>query len=300
MKPAEISDKFLALPKWAKYGVPAAVFAVFVWPTIYSHDLKMVGSRGMFSPTVIWNDEQADECLDKEGECHPIYVRTRKLRLVGDEQFDTWVFDEGDSRWFTGSMTYSGDGGYRAVAGMEVTDEAIIFAPGAHSRMMRIDGERTATPPRLLTQEWYVLGPDDELTELATGQPVQTDRDLPQLRLVLEVPSAFAATRMFDSGLYLADLDAGVIYWQFEASILEELNRQAEEDARRAWLEERRRAAGEETPQAADEPEEPPIPLELIAPITEDSALSKLKAGKLHLMNGQSGWVLPLDPAEAE
>lgn len=284
-----IKHRIAKAPRKVLYGVPLALFALFVWPTPYSYDDAMVGTYGSITaPLVVWNEEQEDACLD-DPECVPIYARTRKLRLVGEPLFETWTWPGDNSRWFGDRKVFSLPDGFRAVQGMEVTDETISFTSDAGSRMMVVDGPREGEPPQLVSAEWFVLEEGEAVTVIDTGEQGELRKDAPNLRIVLHAQDALDRRRLWDGGLYLADVDDHVIFWQFEASATDNLVPPNEErDARM------REALGLSAKRGE------PVEVELIAPLARGDALSLAKSGKLSLMQGQRGWVLPIEPTEAE
>lgn len=283
------------LPNWVKFGVPVLLVALFIWPTIYKYDREMVGGSGQFAPRSIRSEEQEQACL-KDENCEPIYARTRQLRLVGNTEYETWMGNDDNSRWLSGNRIYSASGGHRVVWGMKVEEDRITMAKGSFSRLIRIEGERSGKHPELLEQEWYVFKEGEVLTEIATGKEVVPDWDLPQVRLVLEVSSQRSIEYMLEEGVYLVDADEGRIYWRFEQDLL------ADELAREQLAKPDQAAA--EVPLvpgqiSAPHPEEPSR-LVLVGPLQSDSAFRKLKSGDLHLMRGQDGWMIPLQPKEAK
>ena len=283
-----IKQRIGKVPKKVLYGVPLALFALLAWPTPYSYDNAMVGSYGSITaPLVIWNEEQEDACLD-DPECIPIYARTRKLRFVGEPLFETWTWPEDSSRWFGDRKVFSLPDGFRAVQGMEVTDESISFTSDAGSRMMVVDGPREGEPPQLVSAEWFVLEEGEAVTVIDSGEQGELRKDAPNLRIVLQAQDALDRRRLWDGGLYLADMDDNVIYWQFEASASDtSVPPDEERDARL------REALG--IPEKRGEQ----VTVELIAPLARGDAFSLAKSGKLSLMQGQRGWVLPIEPTEA-
>lgn len=288
---AGLIERLKQLPRAVQIGVPLALFALFIWPTIYSHNDEVVGLKGSYGITPMFNGEMTRDCIS-ETQCTPIYARTRQLRLFGEKQYETWTYPGDASRWFGNRLTYSMDGGFRAIKGMTVTDDAIAFAPGASSRMMRVKAERSKSAPPLLTQEWYTFRKGNEVTEIASGSTFQVEEDSPQLRLVLQARGAREAETLYDEGLQLADLDDGVIYWQFEESPIARLQR---EQARAETLaEQAQRLRGSAEIPAQDTA---PVDIELIA-LLSDAALAKLRSGDLHLMRGQRGWAISLSPVE--
>ena len=226
---ATILERLKQLPRWAQIGIPLSLFAIFVWPTIYSYDDETVGMKGSYGITPMFNEEMQRECISETG-CTSITARTRKLRLFGAKQYDTWTIPGDSSRWFGTNVSYSAAGGFRAVQGISITDDAIVYAPSARSRMMRVEMERNSSPPPLLTQEWYTFRQGDDVTEVETGNVFEVKEDAPQLRLVLQARSAREAETLYDEGLQLADLDDGVIYWQFQESAIARLQREQARD----------------------------------------------------------------------
>ena len=282
----DILGKLKKLPMWAKAGIPALLFALFIWPTIYKYDREMVGKRSQFGYSTVWAEEDAEACLNDEN-CTQVYANTRQLRFVDEKQYETWMGLDDSSKWLTGNKTYSGDGGHRVVSGMKITDESVAFSPGAFSRMMRIERETRPSAPALVEQEWWVLEKGDKVSEVETGKERIVGTDTPNVSFILDVGSSFDASKV-----YLVDAKEGRIHWRFEGNLLDELKRR---DADAELLSAGEDAASREAQSLA--PKEKPR-TELVAGIMSDNTLRKLKSGELHLIYGQDGWIIPVKPTE--